>query len=470
MHPLDIISASPNLYILHQKSNKTNFGGVLFLIYLVLVILIIVYYILDYKDTPEFSIQSLVHFNIKSDEENAERKKNILYNPNINFTIDLSMKRDESFLSNKFKLFDLKLNKYIDRNKTFNRQIDDFDIFIIYELNNSNFSEYDEFLKNFNEDNDTSFYLNLKYSGFRLDHQNKNQPIIRNEQGKDIIFTRYYKLDLNLSKEIINEWSNIIYTEKKGFLSNDTKDGCGYIDYYNSFSHDKILLVDFSVDHNKRHVFLGRINFDINNTQYIEYFRKRFSELDFVANILALVANLFTGVRFILSFYSDNFNNFKIIENILNRNLIKKDKTKKPLEIDFIENNGFKSINDDYSEKNTNKNNDNYDEENIIQDNINEELCDELEGEDNDSSKTTRIKKLRFFDFFLNNIYCCCKKQKPQKIIHMCNEIVYKYASIYALIKNQILIENFFKDYKWNDPSLYNLENNELFIKLKTYL
>lgn len=74
MHPLDIISASPNLYILHQKSNKTNFGGVLFLIYLVLVILIIVYYILDYKDTPEFSIQSLVHFNIKSDEENAESK------------------------------------------------------------------------------------------------------------------------------------------------------------------------------------------------------------------------------------------------------------------------------------------------------------------------------------------------------------------------------------------------------------
>ena len=80
------------------------------------------------------------------------------------------------------------------------------------------------------------------------------------------------------------------------------------------------------------------------------------------------------------------------------------------------------------------------------------------------------MKKLHFFDFFLNNLYNCCKKQKPQKIIHTCNQIVYKYASIDNLIKNQILMENFLKDYKWNDPSLNNVENNDLFIQLKTYL
>ena len=77
---------------------------------------------------------------------------------------------------------------------------------------------------------------------------------------------------------------------------------------------------------------------------------------------------------------------------------------------------------------------------------------------------------MRFFDFFLNNVYCCFKKKKAQKIIHECNEIVYKYASIDAIIKNQILMENFLKDYKWNDPSLNNVENNNLFIQLKTYL
>ena len=94
------------------------------------------------------------------------------------------------------------------------------------------------------------------------------------------------------------------------------------------------------------------------------------------------------------------------------------------------------------------------------------------ENKDNDEEDlyTKKIRKLRFFDFFLNNCYCCCKKQKPQKIIHICNEIVYKYASVDNLIKNQILIENFLKDYKWNDPSLNNVENNNLFIQLRTYL
>ena len=52
----------------------------------------------------------------------------------------------------------------------------------------------------------------------------------------------------------------------------------------------------------------------------------------------------------------------------------------------------------------------------------------------------------------------------------MCNKIVYKYADIDSIIKNQILLENFFKDYKWNDPVLNNIENNDLFIQLETYL
>ncbi len=56
MHPLDIISASPNLYILQKESNKSNFGGVLFLIYLAFAILVIVYYAIDYTKNPPYDI------------------------------------------------------------------------------------------------------------------------------------------------------------------------------------------------------------------------------------------------------------------------------------------------------------------------------------------------------------------------------------------------------------------------------
>jgi hypothetical protein len=197
-------------------------------------------------------------------------------------------------------------------------------------------------------------------------------------------------------------------------------------------------------------------------TQYTEYFRKEVSKLDLLANILALMANIFTAARFILRFYSKNFNNFKIIENLLNRQFIKNYRiNSSSSDISDFENNKLNPITDDFYNNIEDKNN-------IDNDDMNK--YEENKDNDEEDLYTKKIRKLRFFDFFLNNCYCCCKKQKPQKIIHICNEIVYKYASVDNLIKNQILIENFLKDYKWNDPSLNNVENNNLFIQLRTYL
>ena len=170
------------------------------------------------------------------------------------------------------------------------------------------------------------------------------------------------------------------------------------------------------------------------------------------------MANIFTGVKFIFTFYINNFNNFKIIENILNKDQPKKIKIK-ITEMNYIENNKTISLKEDFSE--------NYEQK---ENNIEDDKEHEENEDDKLSTNTSRIKKLHFFDFFLNNLYFCCKKRKEQKIIHMCNEIVYKYASIDSLIKNQIFVENILKDYKWNDSALNNVENNNLFIQLKTYL
>ena len=462
MHPLDIISESPNLYILQKESNKTNFGGVLFLIYLILIILIIVYYILDYIENPKYIIQSFSHFNVKSEKEKEERKKNKLFNPKINFKLDLRLDKKGTELNNKVKLLDAKTGKVIHRNEIFQRQITEFNIVIFYECENSNYSDYYNYLKTFNKTNDTSFILYFEYEGFKLDHQNRNKPIKKKENGIDITFYRYYKLDLNATMEIDNIWRSIIYTEKKEIFGNDTQNGCGYIESYNSFTHDSLIHVSFDRKVTW-HIYLGHITFEINNEQYTEYSRKRISELDLLANILSLIANIFTGVRFILRFYSNNFNNFKIIERLLNKQTQRKYKMNKSSEINDFENNLITSINDEETLTNNKDNNKN---DGIL----NDDIIDDFKEDDELSTKSARIKKLHFFDFFLNNLYCCCKKQKPQKIIHTCNKIVYKYASIDNIIKNQILIENFLKDYKWNDPSLNTVENNELFIQLQTYL
>ena len=72
----------------------------------------------------------------------------------------------------------------------------------------------------------------------------------------------------------------------------------------------------------------------------------------------------------------------------------------------------------------------------------------------------------------MNNIYCqkCCNASNRQQIISSCNNLVSKYYTIEDIIYNQMKLENLLKDYKWNDPSLNNVENNSLFNKLKTYL
>ena len=83
MHPLDIISESPNLFIFKKESNKTNFGGFLFLIYLIIIILIFIYYLINYIEGDKYIVQSFSHFNIRSYDERRKRNENINYNPNI---------------------------------------------------------------------------------------------------------------------------------------------------------------------------------------------------------------------------------------------------------------------------------------------------------------------------------------------------------------------------------------------------
>ena len=67
-------------------------------------------------------------------------------------------------------------------------------------------------------------------------------------------------------------------------------------------------------------------------------------------------------------------------------------------------------------------------------------------------------------------MYSNCCKIKNQQIISKCNEIISKYYSIEYILYNQIKLENLFKDYKWNDPTLNNYDNNKFIIELKNLI
>ena len=370
--------------------------------------------------------------------------------------------KEKKYHLDEFKFYDFHLNKFIDSNTNFNKKIKDFNINLLYECKYLNCSDYDERLEEFKNDNITRYNILINYDYFYLDHQNSDKPIIKDENH---YFGKYFYFNTSTSSSLTFNWKNIIYREKKGFFQSNYEDNCGYIESDETFSYNRlnILVVD---DINKSYD-LCEISFKVDNTQYTEYFRKRISELDIIANILSLIANIFS---IFFGFYSNSFINYKIVENILNKNNPKRNKFKidKSSEMNDLENNKFISINDDFNEKCLDKN------ENIDNKNNNNDNSDNFEEEKENSEESNKniqnIKKLHFYEFFLNNIYSLCKKKKNQNLIQLCNKIVYKYASIDSLVNNQILIENFFKDYKWNQPCLNDIKNNNLIIQLKTYL
>ena len=336
---------------------------------------------------------------------------------------------------------------------------------ILYECKNSNCSDYYDYISSLNIEQMNDFYLTFNYDGFSLDHQSPKQPILR-----DDTFSIKYQLNFNSTMDIKNIWRNIIYNEQKEFLQSDYRDSCGYVENYNTFSHGYIKTTKLKKINDKKYLKICQIKFNINYKQYTEYFRNRVSELDLLANIFSLVANIFEIVKMIFGFYSGNFNSFKIVEKLLNKSPPSpKNKFKKITEINNINDNDnqFLSINDDISEKCLNDDDKNNNE---IMKNTDEEENEENENDDLNAGVNKKIQKIRFFDFFLNNLNFCCKKRKQQKIIDICNDLVSKYSSIDIMIKNQILFENLYQDYKWNDPGLNSIEKNNLFVQLNTYL
>ena len=126
-------------------------------------------------------------------------------------------------------------------------------------------------------------------------------------------------------------------------------------------------------------------------------------------------------------------------------------------------------LSDDLDKKDTllKSNNKNNKAENIIEDDKEEE--DNIDNI-NEQNETKIHSKLHFYEFLFNNFYCkkCCNSNN-QNFVSTCNEIVSRYNSVDHILYNQIKLENLFKDYKWNNPKLNDIKNNELIMDLNLF-
>ena len=63
MNFLDFLNDSPKIFIFQKKANKTNFGGVLFLIYIIIMIFISLMYVLEYIKNEKYTFEGFTFQN-----------------------------------------------------------------------------------------------------------------------------------------------------------------------------------------------------------------------------------------------------------------------------------------------------------------------------------------------------------------------------------------------------------------------
>ena len=188
MNALDFFSEWPRTFIFQKEVNKTNFGGVLFMFYSIIMILISLSYILLYSLNEKYEIQYSSILNQTLTRDLDALNKNPDLNPELQFTFILDS-YIKGAISKDFKLDSkdkiespvLELIQYEDEvvpeyRFYLNSSVSDFDVNLLYFCgNDSNCSLNKE--NESNMENDDSLILGLQTFLPKIEHQNSSGPI-----------------------------------------------------------------------------------------------------------------------------------------------------------------------------------------------------------------------------------------------------------------------------------------------------
>ena len=466
LNKLDLLSIAPNNFIFKNKSNKSILGGFLTLIFIIITFIIFAYYLINFITEQNYSVEYVFYDEFISLEESDKRLEIERYNPYFNFSFDLFNAETGVSLPEEYFLFNDTDGEIIPRQTLLHKTIFDIRMYVAYLCNDAD--------ENCTIPNPLIFFLG-NYSGFVLDHQNDSNPLYQMDlsEGKAFIesFTAGYTMVVEYT------WKLVKYKKEAGFsklldnlrgINEEEQKSIGMTGTktLSFYDYDKIGIFEYN---GMRMRILGQLIFKIDYEHYDEYNRTKKSILDLISKVFSLSLAVFKGLSLFLKlFYSNNFDNYKIVENILyNLKPPKLRKTKK-VELINIENNI-----DSLLPKNNSENiipiNEGNDEENI--DNETQENNNRVINQEDNFERERKLPKLRFIDFILNNIYKCkCCKNNRQEIISKCNELITKYYSVDTIIYFQLKLENLLKDYKWNNIGLSKFDRNELIIQLNNLI
>ncbi len=475
MYNLDFLSESPQLFFFQKESNKKTFEGILFLIYIIIMLILSTIHILNFCLNDKYEIHYSYMYN--SDVEKEKLDDNPELNPFVNFSINIyKYNLFNPTVSDRFIVFDENFDM-IEQNTTF--QMRPSELFFVIALNCSDVNcDSDEEDENEGEDEDDygdfGYFFELKYQGYKFEHQ-KSIPLITNDSN--IYFVEEYPFTINKLTVYEINWEILKYKENRGIyglydtiMKIKNEYTSGYIESDNSVNNDKPIIIDYIK-------IISIVYMENKHERYTEYQRTKNDILDLIADIGSLYQTFFSIFIFIFKFYSNNVDNYQVINKIISENkvfnLINKQSDKRIIDISQINQNKTNndkslsaksrmlSVNNLISKSNVFK---------IIRESkVFLESNDKLETNKIIETKENKnIKKLSFKHFFLNSFFLKFFNGKNEnKIIDLCNYILSKYTYIDLLLHNQIMFENLLKDYRWNNINLNNINKNELLTRLK---
>ena len=501
MKKLDFISGTPKISIFREGANKTNLGGTLYLIYLIIFALLATIYIFNYFSQKKYDFNYILVKKSTNDDNflGKEEEKSMLYTE-MEYLFYLGKDGNDYLIENpNFLIIDNRLMfqklKTVPRGKDgfFNISNDDeciikqvkpvikrtnLSLSILYRCEEQNCTIREEDKVKFD-----SYFLVMVYNGFSIDHQNSEKPILHSPNGdyyEEVIFFN------NNSNSVHLNWELIEYEEKKGIFQKTYDDIVGnnytfyggyyksketYIDdgFASSYPDSIFKIKDLNGNHFKLLLWINSIP---NEKEYEKYSRTKISILDALTNVAALSTSALNLMSLVYGFlYSENFDNYKLIEtlltkrmeiNIHNNRLSNKDNIdevegeKIELKTDLIEGENEKSdmnINGIGDEEKEYENPKGKKEKKTVEKNHKENLD---------------LPKPKFFDFLIHKFYCkSCKSSRRQNLIGSCNDIMAKYVTIENLLYNQMKLECLWKDYKWNNPQNERNQKDNLILDLK---
>ena len=321
MHSFDFFSESPNIFIFQKEYNKTNFGGILFSLFTIIMFLISLAYIYDYVINEKYTYEALTFYNYTDDYEQYKKMNDdIELNPLINVTISL---RVDNLTIYSDVLGNLEKDHIDEKGYsiyTFQGKVSSLVTQTIFFKcgEDRNCSSLKQYIK----ENGYEYFgkIIIAYPGFKIQYDD-SPPIYKDNPKtiqKDILL---YEGQFNI---ITFEWEAIKFKDQKSLFDTLTNKKTEYIGGHikNDILSEEFIRNGF--ENNIEYVpelgnlyRLSMLQFKNNHNEYLLYKRKKIEPLDVLANIGALFSTIKNLFSLFFSFYSKNFNNYKIIGKIL---------------------------------------------------------------------------------------------------------------------------------------------------------